>query len=447
MARPGALLTALMLLLGTGSLSSAQRGWDLGKQTLRFSIPVRDYEICIVKQTGWMNCISKREVGERLKTQLTVRESRLVIGAIDEINAGTGNSRESDILVHCMGDWHGAKAAAMPAPKAGPTDRTREASLPSGQMAQGRLNAVRSSCTSGSRAGTPAGDSAKWREAGGSLAAFEAAVEGCQGRVPSVADGSTDRSTWERKPRGSKESKGVSTLVNESRPSGGGQGQSGSAAQGGEDIGESLMNLVLETKAAEAEDRQSMEDGSVARLRADQFTAIEKARAAAVAERPAEEQLAGQCLVDGQCTETATSASMSLPPGEAGGSSCAAKAAWWNAFKDRCDRSNGRLWQCGAFTRLLDRCPDPTRINPGPNGDLTCLSPAARGAEVLRIADRCRKNRLIARTTPEGAFYCGQLPPVSMPRRGIDICRNDLTNPQPDQCPLDSRRTRQSDRQ
>src|ERR1043165_2816331 len=82
MARLGTLLAALVILLATGTLSSAQQRPDLGDLRLRISLPVRDYDICLVSQTGWMRCIRKQQIRERLAAHLTERESRLVIGAM-----------------------------------------------------------------------------------------------------------------------------------------------------------------------------------------------------------------------------------------------------------------------------------------------------------------------------------------------------------------------------
>lgn len=443
MAKPGTILTVLILALGAGSLSSAQQGWELGKQRYRFSFPVLDYEICIVNQAGWMRCIRKQQIRERLAADLTAKESRLVMGVMDEINAGTGNNRESDILVHCMGGWRGAKAAAMPAFDSRPGGGTRRGSMLEERIAQGRRDAVRSSCTSGRQPGTPISDSGNARQIDRAKARFQAAIDGCQDRMSSVADRSagegrgrvkSDRPAWEG--RGRDETKGKSVLDNGSqrereeerrRATESGQDGSGPGLRG--DIVNSVMFHV--------------EGAAAAGLQADEVAALDKAQAAqrqktyeqelAEDERSAEEQEEGQCLVDGQCTEAATNVKMPLPPGGEGPSTCAEQAARWKAFSDRCDGSEWQSWECASFLRFMNGCIDPTRIYPGPDGDLTCPASDAADPEERRRAAECRKLGMIALLTPEGHRSCGRAPPLmEKPRLGIDVCTDPEARGNPD---------------
>lgn len=435
MAQLGTLLTALVILLGAGASSSAQQRPVLVDQRFRISIPVPDYGICLVNDAGWMRCTRKRHVRERLGAHLTARESRLVIGAMDDINGATGNRGQSDILVHCMGGWHGVRATAMPAPRTAPAGRTREASALEGRLAQARRDAVRSACVSGRRSGMPGSGPAPERQGGSAAAAFGAAIADCQDRIRGIENRPATHTGRPETPRVR------STLGNEPGDLEGGRtgettgtGQPSSTSAGGGNITESLMYQLGATKAAEAQERQG-EGGPAARQRADQLEAIGKAQAQAVAELPAEEQDAEQCLVDGQCTEPASAASMPLPPGAGGGgSTCAARQAWWAAFEGRCNRSHWQSWECVALTRRLEGCVDVRRIYPGPDGNLLCPSSAPSDREAARVAQRCRTIQLIGRIAPNGTYYCGRLPTITRPGLAIDICGDPRILADPDRC-------------
>lgn len=448
-AQLGMLLTALVILLGAGGSSSAQQRPGLIDRRIRISIPVPDYAICLVNQAGWMRCTRKRHVRERLAAHLTARESRLVIGAMDDINGAAGNRGASDILVHCMGGWHGVRATAMPALRAAPTGRTRQASALEGRFAQARRDSVRSACTSGRRSGMPGSDSAYERQAQSSVDAFGAAIANCQDQIRPIENPAPSHAGRPQTPQG------ISTLVNEPNDSERrrqrettASDQQGSATAGGGNITQSLMYQLGATKAAEAQERGGQEGGPAARQRADELAALEKAaqlpepsseqsseQAEAEAERAAEELAAEQCLVDGQCTEPAPAASMPPPPGaEGGGSTCAARQAWWAAFERRCDGSQWRSWECVAFRRLLLGCVDVRRIYPGPDGDLLCPASAPSDREAARVAQECRTIHLIARRTRDDGYYCGRLPPVTRPRLAIDLCGDPKILADPDHC-------------
>lgn len=427
-------LTLLVLLLGTDSLSSAHQRWDITDKRSRLSVVVPDYDICVVNQTGWIRCARKKLIRERLRPGLSERENRLVMGAIDEINAEAGNSRAPDILVHCMGDWHGVQATVMPA-AARSAAGADGVSARSGPMAKERLDAVRSSCTSGGR--TAAGERDRWgfRQGGTSVDSFGAAVEACRDAKHSVASQGDLEDPKNREASRPKELKAIPVLDNGSKRNAEeqrkkSQGASGDAsAAAAVSFEQSLLSRVRETKAAG--------DGSPAQMQAidkAEQTLVDEAQAEAEAELTPEEQNAKQCLVEGQCTERTATVSRP-PPGGEDGSTCASRQAQWNDFKRRCDNSDWRSWDCAAFVRLLNRCTDPRLINPGPDGDLICRSRGPSDSAAFRIADRCKKEGMFARYTPAGTAYCGWEPARAMPSRGVDPCRDDLVNPNRDQCP------------
>jgi hypothetical protein len=117
------------------------------------------------------------------------------------------------------------------------------------------------------------------------------------------------------------------------------------------------------------------------------------------------------------------------------GSTCADKQASWQAFKDMCAMSHWQAYNCETFLRKVNSCPDVTRINPGPDGDLSC--PARKSAKEQRAEayqQQCKLKGWVMMPVPGTQLTCVR-PDLSqsLPDR-LDVCSDPRAMPGPDQC-------------
>lgn len=110
----------------------------------------------------------------------------------------------------------------------------------------------------------------------------------------------------------------------------------------------------------------------------------------------------------GQPASPSTSQPGTPPAGGAGqpapdAVTCENIAARWAAFKERCDQSDWRSYECEQYIRVSNRCPDARLINPGPDGDLTCQS--KQPPKDMR-RDACERRKMFERATPDSLGGC-----------------------------------------
>ena len=116
-------------------------------------------------------------------------------------------------------------------------------------------------------------------------------------------------------------------------------------------------------------------------------------------------------------------------------SSCDSMRADWNRFKDECERTQS--WErpgtdCNAFLRRANGCVDVTLINPGPDGDMTCLRGEIDEETLLQGA--CSEKGKFMLSLEPGSASCGLLDRSSIPNL-VDICRDPAARPMEEQCP------------
>lgn len=113
-----------------------------------------------------------------------------------------------------------------------------------------------------------------------------------------------------------------------------------------------------------------------------------------------------------------------------------------DAFKEVCEMSDWQAYNCVAFLRKVNGCVDASRIQPGPDGDLTC-PPRRSKEEKMRWAytAECEKRKWIMRPVPGGTITCVAPDLKSRIPVGIDICNNPRVMPSEDQCPAAPRET------
>jgi hypothetical protein len=123
------------------------------------------------------------------------------------------------------------------------------------------------------------------------------------------------------------------------------------------------------------------------------------------------------------------------PPDQPCGTSCQEKQAAWQRMKDMCATSHWKAYNCVAFLRKANGCVDAARINPGPDGDLTC--PERKSKQQMRkeaYEQQCKRRGWIMLPVPDTQPTC-VMPDLSrsMPAH-LDICHDPRAMPGPDQC-------------
>jgi hypothetical protein len=117
------------------------------------------------------------------------------------------------------------------------------------------------------------------------------------------------------------------------------------------------------------------------------------------------------------------------------GKNCASIKAGWQLFKEMCAQSDWKAYNCVAFLRTANGCVDAARVNPGPDGDLTC--PTRRSKKEMQqeaYTQQCKRRGWIMLPVDDTTRTCvmpelgHQLP------TGIDICTDPRAMPGPDQC-------------
>lgn len=118
----------------------------------------------------------------------------------------------------------------------------------------------------------------------------------------------------------------------------------------------------------------------------------------------------------------------SSPPGGGAGQpdpdavTCEDKAARWAAFKQRCDQSDWKSYECEQYIRVSNHCPDAALINPGPDGDLTCQpkNPPRDSRE-----EACERRKMVELRTPDSLSNCQFVDKNLLPEIfPSDICRD-----------------------
>ena len=127
--------------------------------------------------------------------------------------------------------------------------------------------------------------------------------------------------------------------------------------------------------------------------------------------------------------------SQPCPPEQPCGASCQDKQARWQRMKEMCAMSGWKAYNCVAFLRKANGCVDATRINPGPDGDLTC--PERKSKRQMRqeaYEQQCKRRGWIMQPVPGTQTTC-VMPDLSnaMPAK-LDVCTDPRAMPGPDQC-------------
>jgi hypothetical protein len=420
-------------------------------------VRIENFDICVVNSIGYFYCIDKKILGERLDTYLAKPEKILILQGIDELNGSVGNKGPQDILVHCMGDWKGAKVPASIGAIGNEGLKSGNSNAIKDRQLQIRKTGIRSALNNACRAGlsgaAPASNSDYGQQVGNAVAGFDQAISGCRdGRTNPIADGDTnldlaiDMKKAELKDQARKDimkdwGNEIVQSVYEGPPI---QTQPINLPNIPDSEAAKLakiLRFLADVAAVAAQKAAEAEQLAESRRRADELAALEKAKAeedkkkADEEAREPQEKEAQQCLEADKCEEPDKTKKMPLPPGENDGTSCASKQARWNRFKDRCALSSWQSYECVAFVRLLNGCPDIKEIYPGPEGDLTCpVSKSEAERQALAAQQQCKKVGLIGRLSPDGGYHCGKMP-VAKPGRRIDICRDPRIVASPEQCP------------
>jgi hypothetical protein len=74
------------------------------------------------------------------------------------------------------------------------------------------------------------------------------------------------------------------------------------------------------------------------------------------------------------------------PPGEGGAKTCEDAKKAWEKFKGYCESNGWQTYECMSFVAHLNKCADPSLVNPGPEGAYTC---SARND--VELIDACKK--------------------------------------------------------
>jgi hypothetical protein len=425
-------LCVLASALWSEAVSGQPRSWEPRKK------PHAVRALCVVRDSGKVDCVRIEDLRRILSPDLMDKVDQVMRDILEDFGLDT----TKNALFECRGEWRATNLDLQSATKArtGPLfGRSSGRSLPSPADAQGMVRNCQQSLRAEIETSLQSAGIGRSQMVAETVARMDEAVAECQDRSSPVAEGSSQWAVDLNQARSDYEA-AKNALIDR---------YPGSAVRAGD-----TNAIVANASLHDAETLRAIIESELARNRFEKESPekrTERNFLIALLQDLAEEV---KELVDKPVppapvptnpstapaptpapapTQPPSSTSTPCDPGMDCKPSCSEIQERWAKFKDYCEQSGWRAYQCEAFLRLANGCVDMTLINPGPEGDMTCPPRAKVDKAKEAYLAACRKRKWIAIPSGDRDILC-TAPDFQGVRPGFDPCNDPRVMPDPESC-------------